>query len=454
MICVSLPGPGLSDLEKQISKSEKLADLIEFRLDLYDNPEIIREIKTNLPFILTCRPIDHGGSFKGDEPKRLSILTSFFDLSPEYIDIEDFVPLDFTKKIPPTIKIIRSYHNFNETPDDFSELFNKPADIYKIACMANSTTDALRLLEFVKNCNQPLAALAMGEKGAFTRVLGKVFGSIITYASLSDDQTTAPGQISATALKSIYHLDDVNKDTKLYGLIGYSIKQSNGYIYYNSFMHKRNALYVKMQIAPNELETSFNLAIKLGFQGFSVTIPHKETIIPLLDEIDENATKIKAVNTIKVVNEKTFGSNTDAIAAIDPLGDVKNKTIALIGAGGAARAIAYEANKRGASVMIFNRTPEKAKKLAEDFSCRWANLLELADFPYDIIINSTSNQMPISADSIKPNKVAMDVSVFPKETEFLKQAALIGCKVIYGEDMFLRQAKAQSNIWFGYQQTS
>lgn len=448
MICVSLPGPSFNDLINQVAKSEKIADLIEFRLDLYDDPEIIRKIKTDLPFILTCRPIDHGGSFKGSEKKRLSILASFFDLSPEYVDIEDFVPLDFTKNIPPTIKIIRSYHNFDRIPSDFSHLFRKPADLYKIACMANTTHDALRLLEFVKNCNKPLAALAMGEKGAFTRILGKVFGSHITYASLSDDQATAPGQITVKELKSIYHLDTVNKNTKLYGLIGDPIEQSIGHIYHNSYMYKQNALYVKMQIAPNELETCLELAIRLGFLGFSVTIPHKETIIPLLNEIDENAKKIKAVNTIKIVNGKTFGTNTDAKAAIDPIGDVKDKKVALIGAGGAARAIAYEANIRGASVVIFNRSPERAKKLAKDLSCRWASLLELTHFPYDIIINSTSNQMPITVDQIRPNKVAMDISISPKETEFLKQAALKDCSIVFGKEMFTIQAKEQSNIWF------
>ncbi|MFQ5728973.1 MAG: type I 3-dehydroquinate dehydratase, partial [Waddliaceae bacterium] len=435
MICVSLPGPSPEDLKQQLRLAKTVADLVEFRLDLYDHPHLIREVRDqcSLPIIFTLRPKAQGGNFEGREEERLAVMRALLTLKPEYVDLESFVPVESIKDWPSDVKIIRSYHDFNGTPDDlealFKELTKRPADIYKIATTAQSTLDALKLLYFAKTCSTSLAVMAMGEKGVCSRILGPVVGVPFVYASLSEDSCTALGQIPAAVLKEVYNFSQLNTSTALYGLLGDPIQQSVGHLVHNAYMKDLNALYVKLHVPPEELESTLKLAVKLGFQGFSVTIPHKEAILSLLDEVDPTAQEIQAVNTITVKGGRLYGSNTDADGALDAIESVtpvSKKRMILLGAGGANRAVAYEAKRRGADLVILNRDVTRAARLAKEFSCQWGGLSDLPDIPYDILVNGTPNQMPIDEKSIRKGATVMDLSIRPKESELLKVAQELG----------------------------
>ena len=448
MICVSLPGPSLNDLKKQLRLAETVADLVEFRPDLYDTPYLVRDVRESckLPFILTYH------SKPGQEEEGVKILQSLLPLGPEYVDLDCSVQV---QDWPSEIKIIRSHHDFSGTPEDLQSLFDhlteKPAALYKMATMAQSTLDALRLLHFAKNASKPLVVMAMGEKGRCSRILAPVVGCPFVYASLSEELCTAPGQISAEELRRVYNFKKLDSSTALYGLLGDPIQQSIGHLVHNAYMGDFAALYVKLQIAPEELEATLDRAMKLGFRGFSVTIPHKEAIIPLLDEVDENVRKIGAVNTVTVKEGRLCGSNTDAGGALDALEEVtpvRGKRMVLLGAGGSIRAIAYEAKKRGADVIILNRDVSRAERLAGDFSATSGSLNDLAGISYDILINGTPNQMPIDPSWIKKGATVMDLSITPRETEFLCVAKEHDCRVVYGTDMFFRQAAGQAKAWF------
>ncbi|NGX43020.1 MAG: Shikimate dehydrogenase (NADP(+)), partial [Chlamydiae bacterium] len=438
MICISLPGPSLEDLQQQLKSASSVADLIEFRLDLYDHPSIIRQVQEQctLPFILTLRPKAHGGAFVGTEEERLKILHSLLDLNPEYVDLENFVPMDRIRDWPSETKIIRSHHDFSGTPKDLKGLLNdltkNPAAIYKIATTAESTLDALNLLHLAKTSTEPLTVMAMGEKGSCSRILGPVVGCPFVYAALSEDLCTAPEQISAHELREVYNYSNLNPSTALYALLGDPIHQSVGHLFHNAYMRDHNALYTKLHVTADELETTLSLAVELGFQGFSVTIPHKEKILPLLDEVDTNAQKIGAVNTVTVKEGKLYGSNTDAGGALDALehvAPVSGQKMVLLGAGGANRAVAFEAKRRGADLVILNRDTSRAERLAKELSCEWGSLSDFPEIPYTILVNGTPNQMPIDSKDIKKGTTVMDLSITPKETELLKAAKALDCKI-------------------------
>lgn len=457
MICISLPGPSLEDLLEQLSLALQEADLIEFRLDLYDHSSIVRNVIDScfLPTIFTLRSQENGGFFKGNESDQLEILSSLIDLKPDYIDLDNSICAEYLKIFPSEIKIIRSYHNFEKTPEDLDvvldELSSIPADLYKIATMANTTQDALRLLNFAKDSQKPLTAMAMGEIGEITRVLGPVVGCPFVYASLNRKTSTAPGQISATTLRSVYHHNLLDRETSLFGLVGDPVKQSIGHLVHNTNMKDQGAVYVKLHVTPDELEPCLELAVKLGFKGLSVTIPHKESIIPLLDEVDDVAGTIGAVNTVTIKNGRLYGSNTDANGALDAIESVtpvSKKQMILLGAGGAIRAVAFEAKRRGGELVILNRDPLRAKQLAEELSCRWGSLDQVGDYSYDIIINGTPNPMPIDPEKIRAKTLAMDLSITPEDTAFLQAARKVGCTIIYGKEMFLKQAQGQTETWF------
>ena len=215
-----------------------------------------------------------------------------------------------------------------------------------------------------------------------------------------------------------------------------------------------NAIYVKMSILPEELEKFFSLAKKLNFRGLSVTMPLKERVLSFLDQVDPLVAQMGAVNTILFEGEKLMGFNTDgigAINAIERLGSIKGKKVVLIGAGGAAKAIAFIAHQRGAQIVILNRTANKAEELAAHVKGRGAGIEKIAseyEDGYDILINCRPEPLPIDPQYILPHSIVMDIKTLPTKGSLLEYAKQKGAKVVYGYEMFINQAIAQIDIWF------
>ncbi len=436
-------------------------DGVELRLDLIPswNQEILKNLlnSSKYPFMFTLRKASHGGAFSGSEKEREKQLLELLKLEPPFMDLEYDMRKEFLEEVLinyPKTSFILSYHNFETTPEDLEDLFSQmsvyPAYQYKIAAKAVSTIDAFKMLLFGKKRPQ-VSVICMGAKGEFARVLAPIAGNVINYASLDKAKQTAPGQLSLKDLTEIYHFSSLNQDTAIYGLIGDPIINSQGHLYHNkAFAEKHlNAVYVKMQVEAHELPTFFSLAKELKFQGLSVTMPLKEAVLPFLDEMDETVKSTQASNTLLFKKGKIWGTNTDGIGALDAIEkhqSVHKKNVVLIGAGGAARSIAFEALSRGAEVWILNRTPEKAQELATLFRCHSGGL---TDFPphYDVLINCSPHPMPIDTSYLHPHCLVMDIVYVPKETPFLEAASRLGCSIVYGEEMFYNQAKAQHLLW-------
>ncbi len=438
MICTVITGPSFQEAQKQIEASiHANADLVELRLDSFTSLNIKAleqlRISYSIPMIFTLK--NH------KSPKEI------LPLNPEFIDLELDNP--FIAQVPPN-QLILSYHNFTHTPQDldiiYEEMLKTPAAFYKIAVQANHTIEALRLLCWIKKKNdKKIIAISMGKQGQISRILAPVMGCPFTYASLDKENTL--GQLPIQTLLKQYHHKQLNPQTALYGLIGDPVEQSISNYTHNAFIrvHDQNAVYIKMQIDPLNLLDFFRYAKELDFKGLSVTMPLKEEIMPYLDVIDTQALRIGAVNTIKFEHGKTIGYNTDgmgALNAIEKKKAVRGKQIVILGAGGTAKAIAYEAKKRGAFVTLVNRNQERAQKVAERLECRSGEMQP----GYDILINSTPVKMPIVEDKIQ-NALIMDVGIKSKESPFLQTALNKGCPVVHGIEMFKEQALGQYAIW-------
>lgn len=197
----------------------------------------------------------------------------------------------------------------------------------------------------------------------------------------------------------------------------------------------------------------------LGIRGVSVTIPHKVSIIPLLDEIDPTAMKIGAVNTIVSDGGLLKGYNTDcqgAVAALMEKSEVREKRVLIVGAGGAARAIGFGLAGKRAHVTFCNRTEEKAKHLAGELGTAFCKMEEIGDGAWEIIINTTSvgmtpdtKHMPIPETLLRPGQCVMDIVYNPLETLLLKKAAQAGCVTVDGASMFIHQGAFQFELWTG-----
>lgn len=461
MLCASINGPSFKEAHQQISNIFALADCIELRLDSFDTYDCasIKKLRSHfsLPMIFTLRNQLQGGKYKGSEDARLSDIRHLASLEPEYLDIESHVPTHFIEEIAarhPNIKIILSYHDFERTPEDLEGLYHKmkktPAFFYKIAVTPQNCVDALRLLCWTRSSDDSLITVGMGPYGEICRILSRV-----TYASIDAGLESAPGQIPAHILVNRYRHHIMGAHTAIYGLIGDPVTQSISDVTHNGILADcgLNAVYIKMKVAPSELADFLQLAKKLPFQGLSVTMPLKEHVLSHLDDIDPTARSIGAVNTLLFKEGKIIGYNTDGIGALNALEEeclVKDKRMIILGAGGAAKAIAYEAIQRGGIVTILNRNRERAQLVAKELCCRGEGLESMgahAKAGYDILINTTPNALPIAAETIHPQAVVMDIATRPEGRLILEKALEKGCRVVYGYKMFVEQAKGQFRLW-------
>lgn len=474
MLITVIAEKNYSDIRQKIQRVTQLTDAIELRLDYLDQVDIseIRQLRRDFPIsmIFTLRKKSQGGLFSQTEPQRLVMIEQLAQIEPEYIDLECDVPVEFAIKLKhqhPSIQLIRSYHDFENTPDNLADLLtslrHESFSIYKIVTFAQSTLDCLNVMIFANSVPSDIKAtiFCMGELGIPSRIFGPVVGNDLHYVCIDDE--VAPGQLSLSKLLELYRFRSINSDTKIYALLGDPVDKSAGHIVHNRAFEElgQNAVYVKLKLTSTELNDFFKLIKLLPFMGFSVTMPLKQQVIPYLDQVDSMANMIKSVNTIVIHQGQLFGYNTDGSGALDAVENkmpVANKTIVILGAGGTGRAVGYEATKRHAKVIFLNRTPQKAHDLAAEMNCSGYGFDEITNIKldYDILINTTplgmsgqADILPVPESFLIPNRIVMDTIYNPTNTPLLQKAESLNCIIVYGYEMFLNQAIQQLQLWFG-----
>jgi len=250
----------------------------------------------------------------------------------------------------------------------------------------------------------------------------------------------------------------INQTTKLNAAVGFPIKHSLSPSLHEQIYKDNNINAILLTFASKDMQ-SFTHAIRtLPIYLTAVTMPNKLTVMEYLDEIDEVAKKINAVNTIINKDGKLYGYNTDIIGVARALREVviRNKNILLIGAGGAARTVACYLNQVGGLPLYLNRTIEDAEILASEFGGKVIQLHELESKNIDIIINATPvgmypniEDMPIPENLLDSHQTVMDIVYNPVETKLLMTAKEKGAKIIPGLEMFVGQALEQVRLWSG-----
>lgn len=476
-ICVSVCAETADEFIEKIKRAESIGDLVELRFDCLKPEEFSLPVPItngyNENYIFTFRPKEQGGKRELTLEEREEFWNSGVDFCGGDFE-EDVVKNHLNWQYRP---IICSHHDFDGVPDNLVEIYDRikfseaNVNIIKIAVQANEVTDSLavwKLLKKAKSENQQLIPIAMGEAGKWTRILGLAFGSPITYASLESGNETAPGQISANDLIEVYRVKELNEQTDIYGIIGNPVSQSmSPYMHNAAFKHHNlNAVYIPFEVANldefiKRMVRQETREIDWNLKGFSITIPHKETIMKHLDFIDEDAKAIGAVNTVKIVDNRLCGYNTDANGFIEPLrnsyGDLKDANVGIIGNGGAARACIYALKKEGANVTILARNIEKAKPFSEEFGVQSSDfrVRETNFDDYDILVNTTplgmkgelENQTPATAESLKNLHMVYDLVYNPFETLFMREAKSVDVPTIGGLAMLVAQGMKQFEIW-------
>ncbi|MFM7260936.1 MAG: type I 3-dehydroquinate dehydratase [bacterium] len=476
-----------------------------------------------LPSIVTIRSAAEGGTCTLDERARLALLARVARAAdaanaPRMIDVEHATIVDGAgndvarallasalmprSEDAPATKLVASAHDFTGRPADLMRRVAAMQDdpmisIVKLAWMARSIRDNLEAFDILSSRAKPTIALLMGEFGLMSRVLAPKFGGFLTFASDADGTGTAPGQPTLRDLRDLYRFGAVGPATRVYGVVGWPVAHSRSPAFHNARFAEagHDGVYLPLPV-PSEWE-HFKASIgalvdheRLDFAGASVTIPHKEHLVRFVRErggtVDEAAAWLGAANTLVVRPHGTpdaqrlFATNTDMPAAVEVLSaalatrgrTLASSRVAVLGAGGVARAVAGGLALAGATVVVFNRDHARAETLAESLSGRETKRADggahvtkvvtgrsdaLACGCFHAFVNCTPVGMQGGPDpdgSPLPDDVPLDGSVTvmdtvyaPRVTPLLAEARSRGARTVDGWSMFLKQARRQFERW-------
>lgn len=473
-VCLALTGIAADEM---LDAAETLArdnPFLEFRLDYLKQPtaalpKIRRFLETHhyVNAIATCRRVDSGGKFKGSLASQLEILAKAAAAGCQLVDLELQSALRSKPEVVARLRsraaLILSFHDFRATRNLDSTLEKMraiPADFYKVVSTATALSDNVTMMKFLQTQSDrhALIGLCMGEQGLISRVLNVRAGSVFTFAAVSADQQTAPGQISAAQLRGIYRIEQVDAATRVYGVAGDPIEHSLSPVIMNTALRRENVNAVYLALHAKTLKDLIHCVHEMPIHGLSITMPYKQAILHYLDNTDAHTAKIGACNTVvRAQDGKLYGFNTDTAGIVRPLEQriaLEGAKVLVLGAGGAARAAVFGLKERGAEVWILNRSAAPAQKLARQARARTIKRPDLRKIAFDVILNATpvgmdnSRDCPLRESEIQA-RVVFDVVYDPVETPLLQIARAKGLSVIPGVEMFVHQAARQFEIWTG-----
>ncbi len=494
-ICLTLTGRTLEEDLEILDKYRKYIDIAELRADFLSEDERLYVKRfpqiAGVPCILTIRRVEDGGQFKEGEASRTMLFARVLALTEDgnpknfdYIDFEeDFhIPCLQDAAVAFGTKVIRSFHDMQNPVRNIREkldsLKQTGFEIPKIAFMPHTLDDVTNLFEEAEKLDDDNHILvAMGPLGVPSRILSAKLKNFLTFTSPAETNSKVSnlGHMDPITLNEIYHFKSIDKDSSIYGITGWPLAATSSPQLHNAGFeeHHLNAVYIPVRA--ETFEQAFHFANSIGIKGMSVTVPHKEAVMERVFYSEDKVDTIGASNTIVRGNDGMWKAyNTDAsgfarsLMEFTGLTTLAGKKVSIIGAGGAAKAVAFAIKKLHGKACIFNRTVSKAKDLAEKYGFEYAGLptdpsddsLKLARKYNNIIIQTTSKGMGCRGPSTVENdpwfyykftgkEIVFDIIYVPETTPIMSRALEAGCRICNGYDMLCYQGYEQFELFTG-----
>ena len=477
-ICGVVAAATSREMLQQLREAALYTRIVELRLDwLRSEHQLQRflillglmKFSRRVALIATCRRVEAGGRFSRGVTAQLAVLRRAVGAGCQWTDLEiESVEASagFTRDLcTARARRILSFHDFAKAAKKSGlagmarkiERTAQAAGFHavKIATRCDSILESLRVLALARG-KPNVIAVPMGEIATPARILALREGSALAYAPVKS--ATAPGQVPLAAMTELYRVGKLDRRTRVYGVIGNPVGHSLSPILHNTGFAARRMNTVYLPFLVRNLDDFIAAIEPLGIAGFSVTIPHKETIVRHLDGCDALAAQIGAVNTVVVRGGgKLFGYNTDYVGLLRalerrmPIGS----RVLIFGAGGAARAVAFALARGGASVAICARRPERSRQLAHKVGGEAIPRAALRHEFFDAIVNATpvgmhphAGDSPLAARELNC-RLVFDTIYRPRQTRLLQLAARRGIETVSGIEMFVAQGIAQWEIWTG-----
>jgi 3-dehydroquinate dehydratase / shikimate dehydrogenase len=468
-ICAVVAAPTSVEMAKQVRSALRETRTVELRLDWLqsdaERAQFLLWLKRNRPgsatFLATCRRREGGGKFAGGIDRELYWLIEAREAGCQWCDLEvetlRKLPDESVREYAVPPRVLLSIHDFERTPA-LPAMEDPPAhgevDAVKIAAEARSIADSIRLLRLARH-SKNFIAVPMGEVGLPARILALREGSALAYAPVA--KATAAGQVSLAEMKHLYRAHQLTRRTRVYGVIGDPIGHSLSPLLHNTGFATRRVDAVYLPFLVHRLGDFLAAIPEFGVRGFSVTLPHKQTILKHLKECEPLAAQIGAANTVVVRSDGSlYGCNTDYVGVLRALEKklrIRGSRVLIFGAGGSARAASFALARAGAVVGICARREKAAKELARAAGGEVVPRRALRTEFFDAILNATPIGMhphggisPLAPGELHC-RIAMDLIYRPQRTQLLKIAAQKGIHTVSGVEMFFAQGVAQWEIW-------
>jgi 3-dehydroquinate dehydratase/shikimate dehydrogenase len=510
LVCETVQGETAAAL--RAAAEATAADLVEYRLDGLADPDPRAVLAgRRRPAIVTCRPAWEGGRFTGSEEARERLLVAAAEAGAEFVDVEWRAPWRARFARRWADRMVLSLHDFAGVPADLADLVGAMAAagaaVVKVAVLATRLADLLPLLALRRTLppGQRLVAIGMGPAGWPSRILAVRFGSCWTYGG----EGAAPGQLAPRRLLGEFRVRSLTEATAVYGLVGRPIGHSLSPAMHNAaFAAARlDAVYVPFEAA--DFADFLAVADALGVQGVSVTAPFKQEAFaaasrwaggpfagagnraasgmaeaaagapapladaPLPDGVESEPARrrpapaalpaggLAAANTLRREADGRWAAlNTDIDGFLAPLAAVplEGRRASILGAGGAAAAVAAALARRGAQVTIHARRPDASSRLAAAAGVR-AGEWPPAPGSWDVLVNATPagtwpevDVLPVPAGALGgdlASTLVYDLVYNPRETALLRAARARGAATVGGLEMLVAQAAGQWTWWTG-----
>lgn len=470
-LCIVAMAATLDDLRRQREAAAD-ADLVELRLDALPPGELdvagaLQGRRT--PVIATCRARWEGGHFTGSEEERRHVLAQALDLGAEYVDVEWHAGFQDLVQGPQRERVILSHHAFDGVPTDFErraiEMRASGTGMIKLAAMTQRLSDAATLLQVARAVRTPgdpesrrAVIIAMGECGEISRVCPSRFGSAWSYAG----SVAGIGQLGPRALLDRYRFRSLTADSRLYGIVGRPVGHSVSPAMHNAAFGATGVDGVYLSLPAVDVDDFLTFARAFSLSGASVTIPYKVALADRVECVDSLAREVGAINTLRMDGDRWQAANTDVAGFLRPLTDrgtaLRDRRVAVVGAGGSARAVVVALRSAGARVTVHARRPLRANALADAFTDVAAGPWPVPDGSWDVLVNCTPVGMhpdtgasPVAATELTGplGRTVYDLVYNPLETQLLKEARRAGLTTIGGLDMLVEQARDQFFLWTG-----
>lgn len=469
------PPEGGEELSAFLAEVRRHAEVLEVRADLVGDPDpaaLRRGFDGRL--LYTLRSGEEGGAWDGSldrRHERMAAAARGYD----FVDLEAERDLDpaLLEQIPVEQRVI-SWHgpgeDLVELEERFGELSTTPARLYKMVVFANTPGDAVGpLLLAAALGRDDLVAFAAGRSGAWTRLVAPRYGAAVVYGAAGPAAAGAPGQLTVAELSGDYGLPELPPVARLYGILGDPVVSTSLSPRLHNGAYRElgiPALYVPFEAASlgdfwlEVVESDLFRRLKLPLAGLSVTAPHKGAAVAVAGALSPLAEHVNVVNTLIAAEGGVWeGECTDPAGVVDSLAEhgvtPDGRTVAVVGAGGAGRSVAFALAHAGARVTLVNRGAERGREAARALELPFVPLDELRPGDYDVLVHATplgkhdGDPLPFPVEDLRAGAAVVDLVYRRRPTPLVAAARQRGCIAVDGREVLLYQALDQFRLMTG-----